>query len=51
LAAFAALDGVPRQILYDRMQTAVIGEDDQAHIVYSRALIDSAGHYRFHKVN
>jgi hypothetical protein len=30
------------------MKTAVIGEDDQAHIVYNRALIDFAGHYRFH---
>jgi transposase len=48
MAAFAALGGVPRQILYDRMKTAVIGEDDQAHIVYNRALIDFAGHYGFH---
>jgi hypothetical protein len=38
---------VPHQIRYDRMKTAVIGEDDQAHIVYNRALIDFAGHYRF----
>jgi hypothetical protein len=30
------------------MKTAVSGEDDQAHIVYNRALIDFAGHYRFH---
>jgi transposase len=28
--------------------TAVIGEDDQTHIVFNRALIDSARHYRFH---
>jgi len=48
MAAFAALGGVPREILYDRMKTAVIGEDDQAHIVYNRALIDFAGHYGFH---
>jgi len=48
MAGFAALGGVPRQILYDRMKTAVIGEDDQAHIVYNRALIDFAGHYGFH---
>ena len=48
MAAFAALGGVPRQILYDRMKTAVIGEDDQAHIVYNRALIEFAGHYGFH---
>jgi transposase len=48
MAAFAALGGVPREVLYDRMKTAVIGEDDEAHIVYNRALIDFAGHYRFH---
>src|SRR5206468_1304703 len=42
------LGGVPRQVLYDRMKTAVIGEDDQAHIVYNRALIGFAGHYGFH---
>src|SRR5271169_3983311 len=48
MAAFAALGGVPRQVLYDRMKTAVIGEDDQAHIIYNRALIDCAGHYGFH---
>lgn len=48
MAAFAALSGVPREILYDRMKTAVIGEDAEAHIVYNRALIEFAGHYRFH---
>jgi transposase len=48
MAAFAALGGVPQEILYDRMKTAVTGEDDQGHIVYNRALIDFAGHYGFH---
>jgi transposase len=48
MAAFAALGGVPREILYDRMKTAVIGEDAEAHIVYNRTLIEFAGHYRFH---
>jgi transposase len=43
MAAFAAFDGVPRQILYDRMKTAVIGEDEEAHIIYNRSLIDFAG--------
>ena len=42
LAAFAALEGVPRQILYDRMRTAVLGEDAEGHIVYNRALVDFA---------
>ena len=27
VAAFEALGGVPREILYDRMKTAVLGED------------------------
>src|SRR5580700_8495719 len=48
MAAFAGLGGVPREILYDRMKTAVIGEDSEAHIVYNRALIDFAGHYGFY---
>ena len=34
---------VPRQILYDWMKTVVIGEDDQTHIVYNRALIEPLG--------
>lgn len=28
ITAFAALGGVPEEILYDRMKTAVIGEDE-----------------------
>src|SRR6185503_9978695 len=47
-AAFAALEGVPRQILYDRMKTAVLGEDAEGHIVYNRALVDFARHHGFH---
>ena len=27
IAAFSALDGVPEEILYDRMKTALIGEE------------------------
>src|SRR6187200_631376 len=48
LAAFAALDGVPREILYDRMKTAVLGEDAGGHIVYNRALVEFACHHGFH---
>jgi transposase len=48
LAAFAALGGLPHEILYDRMKTAVTGEDDQGHIVYNRALVDFARHHGFH---
>jgi transposase len=35
LAAFAALDGVPREILYDRMKTAVLGEDEAGRVVFN----------------
>ena len=48
LAAFAALDGVPRQNLYDRIKTAVSGEDAQGHVVCNRALVDLARHHGFH---
>jgi transposase len=48
LAAFAALGGVPRQILYDRMKTAVTGQDAEGHIVYNRALVDFARHHGYH---
>jgi transposase len=48
VAAFEALGGVPRELLYDRMKTAVIGEGDTGGIVYNRALIDLARHYGFH---
>jgi transposase len=48
VAAFEALGGVPREILYDRMKTAVLGEPDHGGIVYNRALIDLACHYGFY---
>ena len=48
VAAFEALGGAPREILYDRMKTAVVGERDHQGIVYNRALIDLARHYGFH---
>ncbi|MEX6506842.1 IS21 family transposase, partial [Jiella sp. M17.18] len=46
-AAFEALGGAPREILYDRMKTAVIGEAETGGIVYNRALVDLARHYGF----
>jgi transposase len=46
MAAFAAIGGVPGEILYDRMKTIVIGET-AGSIVYNRALIDFARHYSF----
>jgi hypothetical protein len=48
VAAFETLGGVPREILYDRMRTAVLGERHSEGIVYNRALIDLARHYGFH---
>jgi transposase len=47
MQAFEAIGGVPLEILYDRMKTAVTGENDQGHVVYNRALIALAQHYRF----
>jgi transposase len=48
MQAFAAIGGVPIEILYDRMKTAVTGEDDDGHIVYNRSLLALAKHYGFH---
>ena len=48
MQAFAAIGGVPIEILYDRMRTAVTGEDQEGHIVYNRSLLALAKHYRFH---
>jgi transposase len=47
MLAFDALGGVPIEILYDRMKTAVISEDDQGHIVYNRSLLALARHCGF----
>ena len=47
IQAFEAIGGVPIEILYDRMKTAVTGEDDQGHIAYNRSLLALARHYRF----
>ena len=46
-AAFEALGGVPAEILYDRMKTAVRGEVDDRGIVYNPKLLDLATHYGF----
>jgi transposase len=47
IAALEAIGGVPHEILYDRMKTAVIGEDSEGCVVYNRALVDLARHYGF----
>ncbi len=48
IAAFEALGGASREMLYDRMKTAVIGEGQTEGIIYNRGLIDLACHYGFH---
>ena len=48
ITAFADLGGAPREILYDRMKTAVVGEDPDGLVVYNRSLVDLARHYGFH---
>ena len=45
VAAFEAFGGVPKQILYDRMKTAALGDVDERGIVYNEKLLDLAAHY------
>ena len=45
-AAFEALGGVPGEILYDRMRTAVSGEDETG-VIYNPVLVACARHYGF----
>jgi transposase len=47
MLAFEAIGGVPIEILYDRMKTAVTGEDADGHIIYNRSLIALGQHYGF----
>jgi transposase len=48
IAAFEALGGVPRQILYDRMRTVFHREDTEGgHIVYNATLLGFARHYGY----
>lgn len=47
MQGFEAIGGVPIEILYDRMKTAVTGEDEQGHIIYNRSLLALAHHYGF----
>jgi transposase len=48
MAAFEHFGGVPREILYDRMKTAVLGErEDDAPIVYNDKLVKLGLHYGF----
>jgi len=45
--AFRQIGGVPQTILYDRMKTAVLGEDEEQHIVYNAKLLELAAYYGF----
>ncbi|TIU23033.1 MAG: IS21 family transposase [Mesorhizobium sp.] len=47
MQAFDAIGGVPIEILYDRMKTAVTGEDNEGHIIYNRSLLALARHFGF----
>jgi transposase len=47
MLAFGAIGGVPMEILYDRMKTAVTGEDGDGHVIYNRSLLALAQHYGF----
>lgn len=46
IEAFEHIGGITREILYDRMKTAVLGEVDK-HIIYNSKLIAFAQHYGF----
>jgi len=46
-AAFTALSGVPRPMLYDRMKTVVTDQDAQGRPVFHPALLALAPHYGF----
>lgn len=48
MEAFEHFGGVPREILYDRMKTAVLGQgDENVPIVYNPKLIGLGQHYGF----
>jgi transposase len=46
-AAFAALGGVPGEILYDRMRAVVSSVGETGDIVFNRTLLDFARHHGF----
>ena len=45
VAAFEAIGGVPEEVLYDRMKTAVIGEDEAGVVTYNASLVALLNHY------
>ena len=47
MRAFAELGGLPRQILYDRMKTAVLSEEEARHVIYHPRLLELTERYGF----
>lgn len=47
MAAFEAMGGVPSEVLYDRMRTAVTGEDAEGIVVFNKGLVELGRHYGF----
>ena len=45
VAAFEAVGGVPAEILYDRMKTAVVGEAPDGTVTFNPSLVALLGHY------
>ncbi|GHG89615.1 MULTISPECIES: IS21 family transposase [Rhodobacteraceae] len=45
IAAFSDMGGVPEEILYDRMKTAVIGEDEAGVVTFNTSLVALLNHY------
>ena len=45
ISAFDAMGGAPEEILYDRIKTAVIGEDDAGIVTYNTSLVALLNHY------
>ena len=45
IEAFDVLDGVTSELLYDRMKTAVIGEDAEGVVTYNASLVALLNHY------
>ena len=43
--AFAAMTGAPGELLYDRMKTAVLGEDGEGVVNYNVSLVALLSHY------
>ena len=43
--AFAAMGGAPSELLYDRMKTAVIGENAEGVVAYNPGLVGLLNHY------